>query len=242
MNESTKSKVDAAMQDDDDIDALIEQAESDAVAAEEAAASALARAARLHRLAQDTDADEAAGPESDVGTDEQSRGRRRFRRLRPSVRALAVAGALLLVCALLAASGLIVRQHQQAQASDRAKAEYAAAARQVVVTLMSIDFTKPQEAVNRIVDNSTGAFRDEFSMAADDFIRVAKDAKVTTNATAEAAAVQSMTDNSAVVLVAASSTVTNEAGAVDDPRSWRLTVDLQREGDRIKMSKVEFVP
>ena len=51
-----------------------------------------------------------------------------------------------------------------------------------------------------------------------------------------------MTDDTAIVLVAASSRVTNSAGAKQEPRSWRLRVDLQRDGDQIKMSKVEFVP
>jgi Mce-associated membrane protein len=51
-----------------------------------------------------------------------------------------------------------------------------------------------------------------------------------------------MDDDSALVLVAATSRVTNAAGAKQEPRAWRLAVNLQREGDQIKMSKVEFVP
>ena len=54
--------------------------------------------------------------------------------------------------------------------------------------------------------------------------------------------VESMTDDSAVVLVSATSRVTNSAGAKQEPRSWRLSVNLERIGDQIKMSKVEFVP
>jgi Mce-associated membrane protein len=51
-----------------------------------------------------------------------------------------------------------------------------------------------------------------------------------------------MTDNSAVVLVATKSEVTNSSGANKEPRSWRLSVTVQRDGDQIKMSRVEFVP
>ena len=91
-------------------------------------------------------------------------------------------------------------------------------------------------------DNSTGEFRDEFAQASEDFVKLAKDAKVTTEATAIAAAVESMTDDAAVVLVTVSSTVTNADGAKDAPRNWRLSVDLRRDGDQIKMAKVEFVP
>ena len=49
-----------------------------------------------------------------------------------------------------------------------------------------------------------------------------------------------MSDDEAVVLVAASTKVTNTAGAKDEPRNWRLTVHITREGDQLKMSKVDF--
>jgi Mce-associated membrane protein len=51
-----------------------------------------------------------------------------------------------------------------------------------------------------------------------------------------------MTDNSAVVLVASTSEVTNAAGAKQDPRNYRLIVTVTRDGGQLKISKVEFVP
>jgi Mce-associated membrane protein len=51
-----------------------------------------------------------------------------------------------------------------------------------------------------------------------------------------------MTADSAVVLVACTSEITNAAGAKQDPRSYRLIVTMSREGGQLKMSKVEFVP
>lgn len=200
---------------------LVEQAEADAAEADRAAAEARARADRLHH-----DSGECVRPR--IG--------------KPRLRRIAGVAALLCTAVLLAVSGLMVKAQQDARAEGQLNAEFTAAARQAVVTLMSIDTKDPQGSVQRILDNSTGAFRDEFEGAADDFIRVAQDAKVTTKATATAAAVESMTPDSAVVLVSASSTVTNAEGAEEAPRNWRLLVDLQREGDQIKMSKVEFVP
>jgi Mce-associated membrane protein len=81
-----------------------------------------------------------------------------------------------------------------------------------------------------------------FKNQADDFIKVAQDSKVITEVTVNSAAVESMTNDTAVVLVSAASRVTNAAGAKQEPRSWRLSVNLQRDGGQIKMSKVEFVP
>ena len=51
-----------------------------------------------------------------------------------------------------------------------------------------------------------------------------------------------MTDDSAVVLVAATSEVTNAAGAKEESRAWRLSVTVTRVDGELKMSKVEFVP
>jgi Mce-associated membrane protein len=107
---------------------------------------------------------------------------------------------------------------------------------------MSLDFNKAKDDVQRIIDNSTGTFRDDFKTQAEDFIKVAQDSKVITEVTVNATAIESMTDDSAVALVSASSRVTNSAGAKQEPRSWRLSVNLQREGGQIKMAKVEFVP
>jgi Mce-associated membrane protein len=158
------------------------------------------------------------------------------------LKVVAMTLASLLTVALLGASGYMVWQHRKVVDEQRMNAEYAAAARQSVVTLMSLDFNKAKDDVQRIIDNSTGQFRDDFKNQADDFIKVTQDSKVITDVTVNATGVESMTDDSAVVLVSATSRVTNASGAKQEPRSWRLSVNLQREGDQVKMSKVEFVP
>jgi Mce-associated membrane protein len=107
---------------------------------------------------------------------------------------------------------------------------------------MTLDFNKAKEGVQRIIDDSTGSFSDDFRARADDFVKVVQDSKVVTEATVNATAVQSMTPDSAVVLVAATSRVTNSAGAQKDPRAWRLSVTVTKDGGQIKMSKAEFVP
>lgn len=214
-----------------DADLLAEKAEAEAAEAESAAAAARERASRLRQQAG--------------AATEPARGRPRRFRVRLSVsRWTTVAAAVALLCtaALLTVGGYLTWDHRKTVHSERMRAEYTAAARQVAVSLMSIDHTNADGDVQRIIDNSTGEFRDEFTRASEDFVRLAKDAKVTTEATATAAAVESMTDDAAVVLVTVSSTVTNAEGAKDSPRNWRLSVDLRRDGDQIKMAKVEFVP
>jgi Mce-associated membrane protein len=157
-------------------------------------------------------------------------------------KAIGYGAAALVTIALLVVSVLMVVHHRQAQAEQQRAAEFAAAARQGVVTLMSLNFSTAKDDVQRIIDNAAGQFKEDFEASAEDFATVAERSKVVTEANVNATAVQSMTDNSAVVLVAATSRITNETGAKQDPRTWRLIVDVVRDGDRIKMSKVEFAP
>jgi Mce-associated membrane protein len=135
-----------------------------------------------------------------------------------------------------------VREHRAATDEQNRNAEFLAAGRQSVVTLMSLDFNNAQEDVKRIIENSTGTFKKDFEDQAEDFVKVAQSSKVITDVTVTAAAVDKMTADTATVLVAATSRVTNSAGAKQEPRAWRLSVDLQRDGGQIKMAKVEFVP
>ncbi|VEG39831.1 VirB8 protein [Mycolicibacterium flavescens] len=188
--------------------------------------------------AADTDVEDSAEPDKAEAT---TRSRRlRMPRIRWKIVAAVVA--VVLILAFGAASAYMVWQHRLAQEEQQRTAEFTAAARQSVVTLMSLDFNRAQEDVQRIIDNSTGQFRDDFEAQAEDFTQVAKDSKVVTEVTVNTAALTSMTDTNATALVSATSRVTNTAGANQEPRSWRLKVDLVREGDQIKMSKVEFVP
>ena len=184
-------------------------------------------------------ADEAATEEKPLGL-----GRMRRLRRRPKWSTIAAAVAILIIVAALAGSGYMIKEHHDAVRKRQRAAEFAAAARQGIVTLTSLDFNNAKEGVQRILDNSTGSFKDDFVKMADDFTKVVEQSKVVSQGTVQAAAVDldTMTDNSAVVLVASTSEVTNAAGAKQDPRSYRLIVTVARDGDQLKISKVEFVP
>ena len=188
-----------------------------------------------------TEPSEDVSEDTEEPADKPVRERRRGR-LGRILKVLAAVLAVACTAALITLSVLMVISHRQQAAEDQRRAEFTAAGRQSVVTLMSLDFNKAKEDVQRIIDNSTGQFHDDFKNQAEDFIKVAQDSKVITEVSINSTGVESMTDDSAVVLVSATSRVTNSAGAKQEPRSWRLSVNLERIGDQIKMSKVEFVP
>ncbi|MBJ7339642.1 hypothetical protein [Mycolicibacterium sp.] len=168
--------------------------------------------------------------------------RRRF--TMPRIRLAWVAAAVVVACTigLLGASAYMVVHHRQVAAEQQRSAEFAAAARQGVVTLMSLNFSTAADDVKRIIDNTTGDFKKDFQGQADEFTKVAQASKVVTEATVNATAVQTMTKDTATVLVAVTTQVSNAASKEQQPRSWRLRVDIARDGGQLKLAKVEFVP
>ncbi|WP_245831467.1 hypothetical protein [Mycobacterium terramassiliense] len=190
----------------------------------------------------------AAEAEADASADAAQPARRR-RRLpgrvrRPTWSTLAASLAILVILGALAGSGYMIKEHRDAVQRRQRAAEFVAAARQGVVTLTSLDFNNSKQGVQRILENSTGSFKDDFLKMADDFTKVVEQSKVVSQGSVQAAAVEldSMTKDSAVVLVASTSEVTNAAGAKQDPRNYRLIVTVARDGGQLKISKVEFVP
>ena len=194
---------------------------------------------------ESADADTDAELDTEEAQEADVPRKRRTARLKPTKFGVAVAAivvAILGAIAGLAASGYMIVEHRNAEKLRQQTAEYSAAARQSVVTLMSLDFNNAEADVQRIIDNSTGQFKSDFESQAADFVKVAQDSKVVTEVTVNSTAVESMSDDKAEVLVAAASRVTNTAGANQEPRTWRLSVSLEREDGQIKMAKVEFVP
>lgn len=185
-------------------------------------------------------------PEAEISSDDAEKKPVRLRRLRrrPKWSTIAAAVAVLIIIAAVSGSVYMVLDHRNAARKRERVAEFAAAARQGVVTLTSLDFNHAKEGVQRILENSTGSFKDDFLKMAEDFTKVVEQSKVVSQGSVQAAAVESdtMTDDSAVVLVASASEVTNAAGAKQDPRNYRLIVTVTRDGGQLKISKVEFVP
>lgn len=214
-------------------DALLAEAEEEVARAEGRAEEARANAARLRKQAEES-SDRPEPPPA-----KSSRSRRRLRG--PGRTAVAIGAAVVLGCASLGASGYMVWQHYTIMHKRQLAPEFAAAARHGVTTLMSIDAQHAKEDIQRLIDASTGVLKSQVEAASSFMVKQAEDSKVSSKATVEAVAVESMTDNSAVVLVAAKSDVTNADNTKRPPALWRLSVNLNRDGGQLKMSKVDFL-
>jgi Mce-associated membrane protein len=221
-------------------------AEQELVRAEERAAAARARAAELRRTAEDGFSG-ASEPTEDADVAEAqpaaSRSRRRWpwRPRRPTRTAVGVGTAILLICASLAASGYFVWQHRTLVQQRQHAAEFAAAAREEVAALMSIDPAHAAENLQHTIDDTTGALKSQMEATSSYMVKNAQDAQVTTKATVQDVAIESMTKNSAVLLVVAKSDTINADKSTRPTVFWRLSVNMDRDGDRLKMSKLDFV-
>lgn len=252
--EPTPETDDAALEPDsiaDTATAMAEAAEAEAAAVEAQAAAARARADRLRRQAEGNhdhsgDADAAETDDEAAVVDAPATGNRGPRLRRPTKRAAALGGAILVICASLALTGVFVWTDRVSAQKRQRNTEFAVAARQDVVALLSLDFNKSKEDMQRITDNSTGAFKQHFPVVAAQLTEGLQRSKVVTTASVNDVAVESMTENSAVVLVAA----TTEAKAPDEPQppdsqpqrqAWQIVLTLLRDKGQPKMSNVEFV-
>lgn len=236
----------------------LKDADAAASAAIAAAAQARARADRLRRLAQSA-APDPADPDDAGEIDEAARdldGRRadatqqettrvprdRSTRHRRWLGLLCTAVVTLMLCVTGAGSGYILWKHHVAVREREKTAEFVTGAREAVIALMSLGFQNAKQNAQRVVDDSTGEFRDDFTKHLNDFTKDLEQAKVTTTVTVNGAAVQAIKGDSATVLVAVTSEVSNSAGAQHEPRAWRLIVTVTRDSGKPKMSKLEFVP
>lgn len=163
-----------------------------------------------------------------------------WRRWMPAIAAVV---AVIGICAFVGLSAYMVGQHRDATKRQQREAAFVAGAKQSVLSMISLDFNRAKEDVQRVIDGSTGQFKSDFQQRANDFISVVTQSKAVTEGTVNAAALESINGNSAVVLVSATSQVTNSPPGKDvPPLVWRLRVTVSDMGGHYKMSKVEYVP
>jgi len=219
-----------AAESETDLQALLLQAEAEAAEAEAAAAAARSkvRAMRSQQSGSQT-------------ADEDGEDHTRRRRLwPPNWPVVARAVAAIVIVGALAGSGAIAWQHHNAAVRRQHAQEFIQTADQGVVALTSIDFNSVGDQVKHIIDNSTGSFRDDFIRRSDQFIKVAQASKAVAKGTVTAAAVESMKNDEAVVLLVGTEQITNAVGN-QQPRSFRFRVTVTRDSGQLKVSKLELV-
>jgi Mce-associated membrane protein len=243
----TKAEAESGTKAEAEVETHAEEAEAtededDTATAEAADAESPGADAEAEETADESDeSDEQASDETAEAAEPESRPAG-WRRWVPSLSVTWKVAAIILIICFAGAIGYMAWQHREATEREQRAARFVAGARQGIVNMTSLDFNKAKEDVQRVLDSSTGEFRDDFQQRAKDFTTVVEQSKVVTEGTVNAAALESMDTHSASVLVSATSKITNSAGAKDEPRAWRLRVTVTEDGGQYKMSKVDFIP
>lgn len=196
----------------------------------EAEARAEAAKTRLARLRQAAEAD---------APDAKQRRAKSLRR--PARKAIAVGVGVVIACAAAGASGYMLWQHRTVTHDRQLAAEFAAAARQGITALMSIDPEHAKADVQRMIDATTGDLNGQLSAISVLMVKKAQDSKIGSKVTVEAVAVESLSDNSGVVLVAAKTDATGPDNEKPPPALFRLSVTLNRDHGQLKMSKIDYL-
>jgi Mce-associated membrane protein len=145
---------------------------------------------------------------------------------------------VLALLAVIVLEAIAVGRHQHRESLRRDAIRVASAQ---VVDLTTID---PAHVDDRIADlrkRTTGDFRRQLQGISQTFRSVVRSGKVRTAGDIVAAAVTSVTDRRAHVLVANRTTVTNTSAKQPTTRAYRIRVDLLRVHDEWLVSGMEFV-
>ena len=150
--------------------------------------------------------------------------------------ALCVAGLLLLV----AAAVLALQLRSYAQADDRRDAALRAAS-QSALNLTSIDRENFDEDVRRVLDGATGAFRTDFEKRSGELKTVLEENEVSSEGKVIEAGLVRSDDRTATALVVVDGNVRNTAVPEGRVNTYRMRLQLERQGDRWLTSMLEFV-
>lgn len=123
-----------------------------------------------------------------------------------------------------------------------AQREVADAARVEALAFLTVDHRDMDPLIDAVLDGATGDFAEQYESQRERLASEAVRTEATSTGEVVALGVGDLDDDSATVLVAANSTVTNTStGSEGEVRYYRLRLDLVREGERWLTSNVQFV-
>jgi Mce-associated membrane protein len=160
---------------------------------------------------------------------------------RSSRRGFGVLGLLIVAVALLATAVVLGVSARDRQGDDRARADAVQAARQTVLNFVSISSGTIDRDLQRVSDGATGQFAEEFNKGKPQVKDVVVKNRVKSTGRILESAVVSSDRDSAAVLVAVDGTVVNVSAPKGQLRHYRIRVDMAKEKNAWRVSKLTFV-
>lgn len=191
------------------------------------------------------DADRLDGTDASVGgdvaaasaaADQDSNAGAGSRRRRLGRWLVAVALVLLTVVA-----GFLLFKVRAVQLDDQAREQALTAARQTAINVTSISTKEFATDVARVLDGSTGSFRQDFSARTGQLEQLLKDNDVSAQGRVLEAGVARSDRRTATALLVVDSTVKNKQVPDGRVNTYRMKIDMEKVGDRWLASSLEFV-
>ncbi|MEU0545387.1 hypothetical protein ABZ319_36500 [Nocardia sp. NPDC005978] len=156
------------------------------------------------------------------------------------VTALAAAAAVAII-ALVVSLAFWIPAYRDSGDADGLRADYAQTAKQAILNITTIKADSAAADIDRVLSVASGQLAAEYSSRKDAYADVVKTANVKATGEIIEVAIESTTDSSAQVLVAAKQTLTNAGSAEPQQRYYRFRVTVTRDGDHFTASQLEFV-
>lgn len=152
-------------------------------------------------------------------------------------------GLAVLLVALVVTTGVVVSAGGGADEElTGAQRDVAAAARTEALAFLTVDHRNMDPLIDAVLAGATGDFKKQYAAQRDRLVKEAVRTEAVSSGEIVALGVGDLDADSATVLVAANSDVSNtRTGADPQTRYYRLRLDLVREGDRWLTSNVQFV-
>lgn len=120
--------------------------------------------------------------------------------------------------------------------------EVAEAAEELTLAFLRVDHRDMDPLMDAVLDGATGEFKQQYADKRETLVEEAARNESVSTGEVVALGVGDLDEDSAQVFVAANSMVSNKStDGTEQPRYYRLQLDLVREGDRWLTTNVQFV-
>ncbi len=181
--------------------------------------------------------DSAPGPDT-LSTDSTDQTTTGVARITPkAVWALAVVA----LVAALAVGATRGREWYAAQQTEKANAAAVAAARQLAINFVSVDYQKVAADTERVKAGATGEFLESYTASMQDLQKVLVANQTVSEVERSEVALVSGDRDSAIALVGVVAPTTNTAVPKGETKTYRMRMELRKVSDAWKVEHLEFV-
>ena len=150
-------------------------------------------------------------------------------------------GLLALLAVLAVAALLLGLRVREAQAVEDRREDALRYARQMALNLTSISVEDLDADIEQVLDGATGEFEEDFAKRSDNLRDVLTKNEVVSEGTVIEAALVRADEETATALVVVDATVRNSANPQGGVNTYRMKLELERQGERWLTSLLEFV-